>query len=101
MALRIDFSHGQHHRTHRAPPALQRLRMEGLALMSGGLGHLHRDGAGGCVDAFGLVAVGVALPVRGAFVKAGRGKALALDLHGQLEGLCEDGRNLAWPVNAA
>lgn len=47
--------------------------------MSGGLGRPHRDGARGCIDVLGLVAVGIALPPGGALIKAGPEKPFALD----------------------
>jgi hypothetical protein len=97
-ALDIHLGHRQHHGAHRAPPALQRLRVEGLAFVISRLGHLHRDRAGRRIDALGLVAVGIALPLGTALVETGAEKPFALDLHGQFESSCEDRRYVSGTV---
>ena len=64
--------------TERAPPALQRLRVERLSLVTGGLGDLHVHGSGRRVDAFGFGAVGIAPALGRALIMPGPEKALAL-----------------------
>src|SRR3990172_3812324 len=66
--------------------------------MASGLGHLDGYSARRGVDALGLVAVGIALPLRAAFVKSGLQEALALDLHRQIKGAREDPGDVARPV---
>jgi len=62
----------------RSSAALQRLRVERLALVPGRLGHLHVHGAGWRVDPPGLGAVCVAPALGRALVMPGPEKALAL-----------------------
>jgi hypothetical protein len=97
-AFDVHFRHCQHHRADRAATAFERLRVEGLAPMIGSLGNLHRDRAGRRVDALGLVAVGITLPLDGPLVAAGSQEPLPLDLHGQLERPREDRRDVVGAV---
>ena len=53
--------------------------------MAGGLGDVDGDRAGRGVDALGLVAVGIAVPIGRALVEAGAEEALPLDAHGEVE----------------
>ena len=75
-ALDVHLGHRQHHGAHRPAAALQRLRVERRAVMAGGLGNVDRDRAGRRVDALGLVAVGIALPL-GACARRGRRRETA------------------------
>ena len=83
-ALHIHLGDRQHDRARGSPPALQRLRIERL-VNSGGLGNVdaHRPGRG--VERLALVAVGIAAPIRAAFIQPGPEKALPLQAHGEIE----------------
>jgi len=58
--------------------------------MAGGLGNVDGDRARRRIDALGLVAVGIAPPLRRPLIGARAQKPLALDLHGELERPAKD-----------
>ncbi len=53
--------------------------------MTGGLGHIHGEAAGGRVETLRLGTVGIASAGWSAFIVVGAEKALAFDPHGQIE----------------
>ena len=84
-ALDVHLGHCQHDGPNRPLPSFQRLGIEGLIRVSGGFGHLHADRARRCVEALGLVAIGIATSALGALIVAGGEEALAFNLHRHLE----------------
>ena len=62
------------------------------------LGNLNGHRPRGRVDPLGLVAIGVALAIRAAFIESCPQKTLALDLHRQFEGPGEDAGQVARAV---
>jgi len=97
-AFDVHLRHRQHHRADRPAAAFQRLRIEGRAVMAGGLGNVDGDRACRRVDPLGLVAVGIAPTLGRPLVETRAEKPLALDLHGQLEGPAEDRGDVGRPM---